>query len=221
MKRLLAILLALACLIPAALAEADAEEPSDALRFKEEHELLNGQYTLDGAHQYAELDIPEENPFVFAGIGDIVSLLEDGSGAIYFGFPECPWCRTLLPVLVEAVAETGYDGTIYYYNAVTERDSRYLDEETGEIVVENEGTDNYRTLLELLGEYFWEYQGLNDPSLKRLYFPTMVFVRDGEVQSVHIDTIEGQASGYDPLTEEQHAALLEILCAGLDSVKGE
>ena len=222
MKKIFSILLVLACLgaLLTACAEAtEAAEETDGLRFKKEYEILNGQYTLDGAHQYAELTIPEENPFVYASIEDITALLTDGSGAIYFGFPECPWCRTLLPVLVEAAEAAGYEGNIYYYNALSDRDSRYLDD-NGEIVVEQEGTENYETIMSLLGEYFWEYQGLNDPTIKRLYFPTMVFVRDGEVQSVHIDTIEGQESGYDPLTEEQHDALLGILTDGLNSTVG-
>ena len=221
MKKFLSLLLVLCCLTGLLTAATAEEELSDALRFKQEHEQLNGQVTLDGSHEYAALEIPEDNCFVYAGIEDIVSLLTDGSGTIYFGFPECPWCRTLLPVLVEAVQATAYEGPIYYYNALTDRDARYLDEETGEIVVDHEGTENYTIIMELLGDYFWEYQGLNDPTIKRLYFPTMVFVKGGEVQSVHIDTIEGQESGYDPLTEEQHDALLNILMEGLNSTLGE
>ena len=220
MKRFLAFLTIFGCIFLQAIALGAEEIPSDALRFKEEYELINGQMNLSGSHEYKTIEIPEENPFVYAEMEDIERLFTEGTGVLYLGFPECPWCRTLIPVLVEAVQENGFDGDIFYYNALPDRDVRSLDE-NGEVVVEQEGTETYYRLLELLGDHIGPYEGLDDPSIKRIYFPTTVFVKDGEILYVHIDTVESQTDGYEPLDERQHAELLSILTEGLDSLRAE
>ena len=39
----------------------------------------------------------------------------DGTGIIYFGFPECPWCRNAVPVLLDAAEEVGIEKIYYIY----------------------------------------------------------------------------------------------------------
>lgn len=190
---------------------AFAEEPrNDALRFQHEYEIMNGQFNWEGSAQYQVLDIPDDNPFVYADEADLRALMNGGTGVVYFGFPECPWCRTLLPVLLEAVADSEYDGIVYYYNAIDDRNEIILDE-NGNISIEEEGSELYRDLLEFLDADLPVYEGLNDPSCKRLYFPTTLFILRGEVLCLHTDTVESQTDGYAPLTDEQHGELLSLL----------
>ena len=66
MKRFLAFLTIFGCIFLQAIALGAEEIPSDALRFKEEYELINGQMNLSGSHEYKTIEIPEENPFVFS-----------------------------------------------------------------------------------------------------------------------------------------------------------
>jgi len=110
--------------------------------------------------------------------------------------------------LLASCGGKSYDETVMTYNGV---EGTYRIDENGNIVTESEGTEMYQALLELLDEHLWAYEGLNDPAIKRVYFPMTVFVKDGEVIYSHIDTVESQEDGYDPLTEEQHAELLDIL----------
>ena len=204
------LILTCGCACFAETAETTEPEKTDAQKFKFEYEKMNGMMSMDGVSSYQVLEIAEDNPVVYADVDSIRHLLTEGSGILYLGFPECPWCRTLVPVLLEAAEKTEFDGNIYYYNALYDRDKKSLDE-NGNVVTESEGTEAYQALLELLDEHLWAYEGLNDPSIKRVYFPMTVFVKDGEVLYSHIDTVESQEDGYTPLTEEQHAELLDIL----------
>ncbi|MGI6238727.1 MAG: hypothetical protein ACOYI5_03765 [Christensenellales bacterium] len=194
-----------------------AQETGDAMMFKQEHEILNGQYNLDGSHIYQSIEVPPDNHVIYAELLEVLDLIDAGSGVIYFGFPECPWCRTLVPVLFEAIAEAGYEGDVYYCNFLDERDRMSLGED-GEIVVDQPGSEAYARLVEVLYDHLGPYNGLNDDAIKRVYFPTTVFVKDGEVTGVHLVTVEGQESGYDALTEEQHAELLRSLTADIQAL---
>ena len=206
---IIALLLAVLFISSFALAEEAPEEESGGAEFKHEYEILNGQSDWEGTNTYKELEIPEDLNIVYADLAEATGLLKEATGIFYFGFPECPWCRTLVPVLIEAIGNSGYEGEIYYCNALYERDYLSLDDD-GNVVVEQEGSEAYTAFLEEYGSYVSQYEGF-DESVRRLYFPTLMFVKDGEILEVHVDTIEGQENGYDELTDEQHAALLELL----------
>ena len=188
-----------------------------ALMFKHEYEVLNGQTTPDGEHIYKEVIVPSGIPIVYMDDEDAKVLLTSGSGALFMGFPECPWCRTLLPALVSAYEKSDYTGVIYYYNALEDRDALSLSED-GEIVVEAEGAPVYHDLVAILYDYLMPYSGLGDESIRRIYLPTTVFVKNGDISSVHLTTIESQESGYDVLTDEQFAELEGILIEKFNAI---
>lgn len=181
---------------------------NDSVKFKEEYELLNNQDTGYGK-QYKKLNISKDNPIVYTTFDEIFDILEDGTGVIYFGFPECPWCRALLPELLTAAENVGIE-KIYYLNCKEDRDIKKLDDD-GNVITEKQGTPNYYKLIEKLGKYFWTYDGLNDESIKRLYFPTVVIVKDGEVKDIHIDVLDGLDDPYRDLTKNEKTKLQGIL----------
>jgi hypothetical protein len=119
---------------------------------------------------------------------------------------------------MEAVAQAEYHGAIYYYNALSERDKKTLDDK-GNLVVEKEGSEFYAYLVEKLHDYLGLYEGLNDPSIKRVYFPTTVFVSNGKIASVHLDTLPSQSDGYAPLNDAQHVELLNGLLAEIAAIQ--
>ena len=45
----------------------------------------------------------------------IVKILEHGTGVVYLGFPECPWCQAYVPMLNEVADIEGLE-KIYYFN---------------------------------------------------------------------------------------------------------
>lgn len=195
--------LAIICLLVVTIKYTNEE--TDAIRFKEEYEALNDK---KDSNEYINVDIDKENPIVYADAEEVIDLIKNDTAVIYFGFPECPWCRNAIPVLLDAAKELGIE-KIYYYNALSIRDKKSLDE-NGDIVVEDEGTKEYEELVELLYDYLTIYDGLNDNTIKRLYFPTVLFVKDGEVIGLHISTVETQENPYNELTKEQYEELKTI-----------
>ena len=186
---------------------------SDASKFKEEYESLNGK---DGPNQkeYVNIEVDEDNPFVYIEVDEVIEKLQKGTSVIYFGFPECPWCRNLVPVLIDAANELGVD-KIYYYNAVEIRDKKILDE-NGNIATVTEGTKEYKKIVEILYKYLPSYNGLKDDSIKRLYLPTVVFIKDGKVVYLHTGTLRSQEDPYTKLTKTQYNELKKILSDNLN-----
>lgn len=179
----------------------------DEIKFKNEYESLNNKKDSKD-RDYIEVSIDEDNGMIYASFDQIYEILTEGTGVIYFGYPECPWCRNAAPMLIQAASNKGLND-IYYFNAREIRDTKSLDE-NGNIVTEKEGTEEYYKLIEVLSDYLGVYEGLNDDSIKRLYFPTVVFVLRGEIVGIHVGTLDSQTDPRVPLTEEQKSEFVNI-----------
>ena len=116
MKSSLKIVLCLVVFVIAIISIVFLKPESMATRFKLEYEALNGQKAENGS-TYMDVNISNDNKIVYADYDQIFDVL-DGTGVIYFGFPECPWCRNAAPVLLEAAEETAIE-QIYYLNNIS------------------------------------------------------------------------------------------------------
>ena len=117
---------------------------------------------VDGKKFAAEYtSVTEDNVFVYRTIDEIINILEHGTGVVYLGFPECPWCTAYVPYLNE-VAKTSSVDKIYYYNIYNDR---------------KENNDNYKKLVDILKEYF----KFDEEGNKRIYAPSVIAVKDGEI----------------------------------------
>ncbi len=184
------------------------ETKEDAIKFKEEYEALNN-VTREGTDKtYTSMDLSENNPMYYATYEEVYDVLEN-TGVIYLGYPECPWCRNLVPTLIDAAKKVSIN-KIYYINMYEERNKLSLDE-NGNIITEKEGTEGYRNLVEKLKDVLPVYEGLNDESIKRIYVPLVIFVKDGEIIATHSGTVSSQEDPYIPLTEEQQKELKTTL----------
>lgn len=184
---------------------------NDSLKFKEEYESLNGKDT--GYNQtYPTLDIKSYNPMLYSNYNEIFEILEKGTGIIYFGFPECPWCRNLVPVLVSSALESKVD-KIYYLNIKEDRNTLTLTKK-GKIKTEKQGNENYLKLVDILKDYLPVYDGLNDETIKRIYLPTVIFVKDGKIIGVQ-ESLESyqkrvENNPFDLMTEAEQKELSDI-----------
>ena len=61
-----------------------------------------------------------------------------------------------------------------------------------------------------MSEVLTPYEGLNDDTIKRLYFPTIIAVKNGIIQDIQISSVDSQTDPYTSLTDEQHQELLSI-----------
>ena len=202
MKNSIKIVLSLVVLVIAIIAFIFLRPESMASRFKLEYESLNGQ-KADNGKDYIKVNINNDNKIVYADYDTVFDVL-DSTGVIYFGFPECPWCRNAIPVLLDAAKESGLE-QIYYLNNSDDRDTKVLKD--GKVITEKEGTSNYNKLLEKLGDKASVYDGLKDEKIKRLYYPTVVFVKNGEITDYIEGTVESQEDPYTPLTKDQRQEL--------------
>lgn len=160
----------------------------DGIRFKEEYEAVNDTVPMT---------IDEDNPIKYLDYEGLEELFTSGTGVIYFGFPSCPWCRNIIPVLFDVADKNNWD-TIYYANP---RELK-IDE------------TKYNKLLDMLSEYLRESEGK-----KVLYVPDVYFVKDGKIVGHHISTVESQTNPTISLTVEQVEELSNIYQSLFDQIK--
>ena len=111
------------------------------------------------AKEYTQ--VTEDNYFVYRNSEEIIKILEHGTGVVYIGFPECPWCQSYVPMLNEVADIEGLE-KIYYYNILEDRKNN---------------TDNYKKIVELLSNYL-QY---DDEGNKRVYVPAVIVVSEGKI----------------------------------------
>src|SRR5574344_2332928 len=111
------------------------------------------------ASEYSQ--VPEDNIFVFKSADDIIKILEHGTGIVFLGFPECPWCQRYAKYLNEVAKENGAS-CIYYLNILEDRKNN---------------TQNYQKIVGLLSGNL-QY---DDEGNERIYVPDVTFVKDGVI----------------------------------------
>lgn len=195
---------------------------SDALRFKREYEEVNGKEV--SGMRYPVLEISDDNPIKYSDVEEVEKILKDGTGVIYFGYPNCPWCRTAVPVLLHAAMDAGVN-RIYYIDMANERSTYSVVD--GEIKIDKEGTEQYRKLLELFDDYLDDYVIKDNDGKeyqtgeKRIYVPIVFFVKDGEVLSYHLDTVKSQTNPFKQLNDEQYEELYNIYSDKIHDMLGD
>lgn len=179
---------------------------SDATKFKEEYEALNGTTSASGK-TIRTLEIDSDNPIIYKTADEVVKMMEKGDTfVVYFGFASCPWCRSVLPTLFKASKELGLD-TIYYVDVTGIRDTLEVNE-SGEVVTKERGSDAYYKLLDLLNDVLSDYS-LKDASgtsvdahEKRIYAPNVVGIVNGKADKMTTGISSLQTDGYMDLTDE-------------------
>ncbi len=188
----------------------------DSKTFKYEYESLNDTLDENGEYKYIPISIAENNKFKYVSYEKLTSIIEGKTGVIYLGFPECPWCRRVLPILSASCEKYKFD-SIYYYNALDIRDEKHLNS-SGEIVEDKAGDEKYYKLISLLKDYIGEYKGLNDSSIKRIYFPTIIFVKDGVILGVQISATDSYTNAKEEMTSSQKNELEQIFDSYLEKM---
>lgn len=183
------------------------EELTDKEKFKQEYEKLNGEVNEKYDVEYRSLDIPEDNPFVYKEAKDIVEAIDNKETfVVYFGFSECPWCRSVISSLIDVANDLNLK-KIYYVNVQDIRDTIEITEE-GALETTKEGTEDYYKLLEYLDEVLEDYNltDENDNKVstgeKRIYAPNVVSVVDGKVKELETGIVDELTDPYMELTDD-------------------
>ena len=117
---------------------------TDASKFKEEYS-----------------NVSEDNVFVYRTEKEIIDILKHGTGIVYLGFPECPWCQAYVSYLDEVAKETKIE-KIYYLNILE---------------IRKNNTREYQEIVSLLDNYL----SYDEEGKKRIYVPAIVAVKEGEI----------------------------------------
>ena len=105
--------------------------------------------------------VGENNVFEYKTIEEIIKIFESGTGVVYLGFPECPWCQRYVIYLNEVANDVGLKN-IYYFNILQDR---------------KDNTEGYRTLLSLLDGYLLN----DDDGNPRIFVPDISVVVNREI----------------------------------------
>ena len=105
--------------------------------------------------------VTENNYFLYRTGEEITKILEHGTGLVYLGFPECPWCQAYVPMLNEVADIEGLE-KIYYYNILEDRKNN---------------TETYQKIVSILNDYL-QY---DDEGNKRVYVPAVIAVSEGQL----------------------------------------
>ena len=105
--------------------------------------------------------ISEDNIFVYRSKEEIINILEHGTGIVYLGFPECPWCEAYVVLLNEIAKNEGIE-KIYYYNIKEDRD---------------DNTKFYQKVVSILNDYL-DY---DEEGKRRIFVPNITFVKKGKI----------------------------------------
>lgn len=119
---------------------------------------FNEEYTL----------VDKDNVYVYKSINDIINVLSNGTGIVYLGFPECPWCQRYV-VYLNILAKEYNVKEIYYYNIKYARSNN---------------TKEYQKIVEILKDLL----PYDDNGNKKVFVPTVVFVKNGKVIALDDET---------------------------------
>ena len=153
------------------------------------------------SEEYTKID--KDNVFVYRTIDEIIKVLENGTGIVYLGFPECPWCQAYVKYLND-VAKDMAVSKIYYYNILEDRKNN---------------TEKYQKIVSILEEYL-QY---DEEGNKRIYVPSIIAVKKGEIVGFDDETAWDTKGFEDPKdywTKEEVKDLkekLETMIADTDS----
>ena len=111
------------------------------------------------ANEYTE--VGKNNVFVYRSADEIIKILEGGTGIVYLGFPECPWCQAYVPMLNEVAKEEGIE-KIYYFNIREDR---------------QENSNDYQKIVKLVKNYLMK----DDEGNERIFVPDVYAVKEGKI----------------------------------------
>lgn len=118
------------------------------------------------AKEYTE--VGEDNIFVYRTKEEVIKLMKYGTGVVYLGFPECPWCQTYAKYLNEVAKEIGVD-KIYYYNILEDRTNN---------------TEFYQEVVSILGDNLEH----DDEGNSRIFVPNVSFHVSGKIIGNDLET---------------------------------
>lgn len=187
---------------------------SDALKFKESYESMNGKENKYGT-LYREVNIDKDNPFVYITPLELVEKLDKKeSFYVYFGSNKCPWCRSVIEEAIKWSKEQKV--SIVYYVEIWDEDGneilrdKYFINDDNKLEKITNGTKSYYEILKrfdnVLDDYTLEDKNGNiiDVNEKRIFAPNFIYVREGQA----IELVTGISDKQETATSELNSEII-------------
>jgi len=159
----------------------DTQQPNDAERFALEYPLVG-----------------RDNIFVFRTAAQAADILGHGTGVVFMGIKDCPWCQQYAVFLNDVAREMKID-KIFYCDIGEDRQNN---------------TDSYRKITGILSD-FLQY---DDEGRPKVYVPDLSIVTRGTITGHDFETSKetlGCSTPQEYWTGERINALKERLREGL------
>ena len=167
----------------------------DTIRFKMSYEYLNMIEYNNG--KKIKVSIPKDNRIKYLNEEELLKYLKTETGIFYFGYNSCPWCRNIVPVLIDAVKEKNIE-TIYY-------------------------VDTHKLNLSNIKKELFEFLGDNlisdEEGEKVLAVPDVYFIKNGNIIGHHLGSVNSYRNPYTKMTTKQKKELKNIYKELIEEMK--
>ena len=194
---------------------------SESDKFREDYEELNGEKTGYEDYTHREIDIDYNNPVVYSSFKEVLDKINNkDTFIVYVGFSACPWCRSVIPYVLESAKENKID-KIYYINVrednTKESDLRgyYKVDENNNVVIDIYPDKYYHDVLNTLNDFLEPFTIENEAGEvfetgeNRLYAPTIIVYKEGKAVALDECISEKQTDPYQELTKDMQKEMKE------------
>ena len=165
-----------------------------AVWYLQQHRPQPARQTDTARFQAEYPRVAADNRFIYARDVAVLDMLERGTGVVFLGYPQCPWCQRLAPIVDEAAKAERLD-KIYYLDIRHARET-------------NDAT--YKKLVEKLKPHL----RTDENGQPRVYVPDVTVLKDGRVVGHFLQetTADGEKATPDTYwTRERRARAVEQL----------
>lgn len=176
---------------------------TDSNKFKREYEAYNNIPLTQEKGNYIKLNIQKNNQIKYLNDDNIIKEIQKGNKIIYMGFPDCNWCRMILPVLLNAANENGIK-EIYYYNFKNIRNDYYQGKTTNK-------AKTYEKLIKILDKNIeTTFEDGKNKGKKKLTAPTVLLVNQGKITNIHQGAVPTHKDYTTNLNKKEQEELFKV-----------
>ena len=187
------------------------EYTADEIKFKDEYENING-YELKEGYILNTININIDNNVKYVDDNELIKILKKGNNVIYFGWSDCNWCRTIVPILTNVVREENIN--LYYYDLKSLRNNYEND-------IDKEKVKLYEDIIKIIGkdiDVVFDENSLKSGE-KKILAPTVVFIKNGRYLKQHVKSLDSHKNSSDKLTDNQINELTKIYKTNINELK--
>lgn len=189
--------------------------------FKSSYESINNEAKGDSGTFYREVHIAKNNPVEISNMKSVLDKIDNkDSFLVFFGYAECPWCRSMVESMVKSAKDNKIK-KIYYVDIENERDQLEYQPDTDSFAEVSIGSKEYKKMLKKIGnvldKYEIEYTNADgetkkkDTKEKRIYAPSLVYIQNGKAIKMIDGLSEKQKDENEVLTKEIKADMKQEL----------